>query len=146
MKNSLLILPLFLLMAASVLAQEEVKPQGYQISSEDQYDNLMETSKRKKANAWISVAGGAGLSILGRNLYTQQNVESPGATAAYAVSATGIVSTPVSILLFLSAAKDRREAKVLLKNEVTGFHLPPTDSWLPSYGVQLPLSGIPLHP
>jgi hypothetical protein len=139
MKKTLLILPLFLLTTTSVLAQKEVKPQGYQFSSEDQYYNLIETSKRKKTNAWISLVGGAGLSVIGLNLYTKQNFESSGATAAYVVSVTGIASTLASIPLFLSAAKDKREAKLLLKNEGTSFRLTPTGSWLPSVGVQLPL-------
>lgn len=91
-------------------------------------DLLLQKYKYRKTAAWILLGGGAGLSALGLIIYAAEKGKNPSAeldilpkgTLPTAIGQSMMVA---SIPLFISAAKNKRRANLILKDETVFFNL-----------------------
>ena len=99
---------MFVLMSFKTFSQQTEPPP--QISKQ----GLLEKSKKQKTTAWILLAGGAGLELIGA-LWASSNFESSGPDVLFV---TGALSMLGSIPLFIASSKNKKKAMGLsFKNE-----------------------------
>ena len=89
-------------------------------SSPEKYQQLVQQQKKNKTAAWILCGTGIALMAAGTYIYALHEFESDtrGATSAdELLFYSGAVATLASIPFFISAGKQKREARLALINE-----------------------------
>ena len=127
---------LFVLFAFSFssYAQDYKNNPGYRFSKEDMHDLLLDKSKSLKTKAVIALTAGPVLTGIGAYIASKNGPtinftgggyvtvrNSNGSVIGGSIGALGIITTLSSIPLFISSAKAKREAALILKNEPTGL-------------------------
>ncbi|MGI8581113.1 MAG: hypothetical protein ACR2KX_02905 [Chitinophagaceae bacterium] len=89
---------------------------------------FFQKSKKQKTAAWTLLGGGAGLSALGLVLYAAEKGKNPSAELdilpkGTLPSAIGQSMMVASIPFFISAAKNKRKANFIFKDETVFFNL-----------------------
>ncbi len=119
-------LPLFF--CFSSFAQDFRKNPGYRFSKEDISDFLLYQSKKDKTKGIVTLVVGSVLT--GTGIYLSNNgaeVSSSGGRVIYpssigkAIGTAGLVTTFLSIPLFMSASKKKKEARLVFADQSTSF-------------------------
>ena len=128
---------LFLLLSSYSLSgfTQNFKTQpGYRFSKEDMHEILLEKSKSQKTKAIIAVISGPVLTGFGAYIASKSRPslsftgggyvtirKSTGEIAGACIGAFGVITTLTSIPLFISSARAKREAALVLREETTSF-------------------------
>lgn len=107
----------FLLMQPAVAQKNDP---SFRPSSPVKYGQLIQQQKKNKTAAWILCGTGIALMAAGTYIYTLHKLESDTRSATSAdelLFYSGAVATLASIPFFISAGKQKREARLALINE-----------------------------
>jgi hypothetical protein len=145
-KKSALVVTILILANLSSFSQDYKANPGPRFSSEDVYDILVFKSKQQKTKGFIALIGGPAITAAGimvsRNLERSRFTGFPvsSTTAKWDignyVAVLGVITTLSSVPLFLSSAKYKRAANLLLTNQGTTF----LDKKIPVPGISLRIS------
>jgi hypothetical protein len=135
----LLIATAGLLQSALATNSTDTLPKG--MNDHDLGMYYLKKSKKQKAIAWISLAGGLAMSIIGTSMYNNSIWEDNNSgTAGEVLAYTGTALTIVSIPLFIGGAKNKGRAEILLRNENIPLGLNPISKESPtSIGISFQL-------
>lgn len=129
-----LLLPILLIgLSFTSFCQDFKSNPGYKFSKEEMSEFLLHKSHQQKIKGRIALIGGPALTAAGILLFKREPSvvvggngwlevrNSPSATIGSVIAAAGVITTLSSIPLFISSARNKREAKLLLKEESTSF-------------------------
>ena len=128
-----LLLPVCFLASFVSFGQNYKTNPGHRFTKEEMREFLLDKSKQQKTKAYVALIGGPVLTASGLLLFNRepsvvvagngwiQVRDSPSGTAGSIIAAAGVITTLTSIPLFISSARSKREAQLLLKEESTSF-------------------------
>ena len=83
-------------------------------------DLLFQKSKQQKIAAWILLGAGVGLVMVGSNIASNGNLDNIGSGLVIMIGGGAALIT--SVPLFISSAKNKRKANLMLKDENVFFN------------------------
>jgi hypothetical protein len=136
MKKALLFSVFLPLLSLSSFAQDLRKLNGPSFSKEEMAHYLAYKSRQQRTRAVIALLSGpaitaAGLAVMLKN----EPLTKTGQNFGFITCSAGLITTISSVPLYFSSVHNRRKARLLLKNEPTGFSRLPKGGGLTALGI-----------